>query len=129
MQPKSEPPRTMDEYIAEHPGDVREKLERIREAIRKAAPGAEETISYRMPAFRLHGVLVYFAAFKKHIGFFPTASGVEEFKSELSAYDTSKGTIRFPLDQPIPYKLIGEIVAFRVQENLEKAKAGKKKRW
>lgn len=119
----------MDEYIAEHPGDVREKLERIREAIRKAAPGAEETISYRMPAFRLHGVLVYFAAFKKHIGFFPTASGVEEFKSELSAYDTSKGTIRFPLDQPIPYKLIGEIVAFRVQENLEKAKAGKKKRW
>ena len=94
--------------------------------IRKAAPGAQETISYQIPAFRLNGDLVYFAAFKKHIGLYPRTTAITKFKKELNDYECSKGTVRFPLDQPIPYSLITKIVKFRVKENLAKAKAKKR---
>lgn len=114
-------PKDIDEYIASFPEDVREILEKIRATIRKAAPDAQERISYQMPTFALEGNLVHFAAFKEHIGFYPTPSGIESFKNDLSGYETSKGTVRFPLDKPIPYDLISRIVAFRVKENLEKA--------
>ena len=119
------PPTTIDEYIAAFPRNVQAILERIRATIRAAAPDAEEAISYQMPTFKLKGNLVHFAAYKNHIGFYPAPSGIENFKEELSAYEVSKGTVRFPFDQPIPYNLIRKIVAFRVQENL--AKAEKKK--
>jgi uncharacterized protein YdhG (YjbR/CyaY superfamily) len=114
--------KNIDAYIAGAPEDIRPVLEKIRETIRAAAPEAQETISYSMPAFKLNGVLVYFAAFKDHIGFFPTAEGVSHFKKELEPYDTSKGTVRFPLDKPVPYGLIQKIVKHRVQENINKAK-------
>ena len=116
-------PKDIDEYIAKFPEDVREILENIRATIREAAPDAQERISYQMPTFALKGNLVHFAAFKEHIGFYPTPSGIENFMNELSQYETSKGTVRFPLDQPIPYDLIHRIVIFRVEENLERAKA------
>jgi uncharacterized protein YdhG (YjbR/CyaY superfamily) len=121
-------PASIDEYISTFPQDVQEKLQRIRATIREAAPDAEETISYQMPAFRQNGILVYFAAFKNHIGFFPTASGVEKFKEELSTFEGSKGTVRFSLDKPIPYDLISRIVRYRVEENLRKAGAKRKKK-
>jgi uncharacterized protein YdhG (YjbR/CyaY superfamily) len=92
----------------------------MRQAIREAAPEAEETISYRMPAFRLKGILVYFAAFKNHIGFYPTSSAIEVFKEKLSDYEISKGTVRFPINEPIPFGLVREMVKFRVKENLSK---------
>jgi len=111
---------TIDEYIAAFPKDIQEKLEKLRQTIRKAAPEAEEVISYQMPALKLHGILVYFAAFKNHIGFFPTASGVEAFKEELASYETTKGTVRFPLYRPLPLPLIGKIVRFRAKENLQR---------
>jgi uncharacterized protein YdhG (YjbR/CyaY superfamily) len=120
-------PKNINEYIAGFPEDIRKKLEKIREAIKKAAPSAEEKISYGMPAFALNGVLVYFAAFKNHIGFFPTAAGVAAFRKDLAAYDGSKGTVRFPLDKPIPLSLIGKIVKYRVKENLARAEAKTKK--
>ena len=107
---------SIDEYIASAPENTRATLEKLRETIRESAPDAEETISYRMPAFRQGKVLVYFAVFANHIGFFPTASGIDAFKEELESYDTSKGTVRFPLGQPIPYDLIKRIVEFRVKE-------------
>ena len=115
------PPENIDEYIAGSPENVQEILQRIRMTIRKAAPDAEETISYRIPAFTLKGGLVYFAAFKKHIGLYPRASGIAKFKKELSAYKGAKGSVQFPLDKPIPYDLIARIVKFRVKENLAKA--------
>ena len=118
---------TIDEYISLFPKNIQEILEKIRHTIKKSAPQAEETISYQMPAFKLNGNLVYFAAFKDHIGFFPTSSGVAAFKKELSKYATSKGTIRFPLDKPIPFDLVRKIVQFRVQENLAKGKNKSKK--
>ena len=121
-------PKNIDEYIAGFPPEVQEILQKIRMTIRKAAPKAEEAISYMMPTFKLHGNLVHFAAFKNHIGFYPAPRGIEAFKKELSAYEGSKGTVRFPLDKPIPYALIGKIVKFRAKENLDKAAAkGKKK--
>jgi uncharacterized protein YdhG (YjbR/CyaY superfamily) len=121
--------REVDEYIANFPADVQEKLRQVREAIRAAAPDAQETISYAMPTFRLHGNLVHFAGHKNHIGFYPTPSGIEQFKNELSAYAGAKGSVQFPLDQPIPLDLIGQIVKFRVRENIERAEAkGKKKK-
>ena len=112
--------KTIDEYINAFPKDIQNILERMRETIRKAAPGAVETISYRMPAFKLNGNLVFFAAFKKHIGFYPTASGIAAFKNKFAAYKFSKGAIQFPLDKPIPYDLVERIVLFRVKENVEK---------
>ena len=121
-------PKTTDEYIAGFPPEVQSLLEKMRETIKKAAPETEETISYRMAAFALKGRLVYFAAFKKHIGFYPTSSGIKKFKKELSGYEGAKGSVRFPLDKPIPFALLGKIVKFRVKENLERARAkGKKK--
>ena len=121
-------PKNIDEYIAGFPHDVQEILEKIRMTIRKAAPDAEETIKYQIPTFTLQGNLVHFGAYKKHIGFYPAPTGLEEFKEELSAYEGSKGTLRFPLDTPIPYDLISKIVKYRVKENLERAEAkGKKK--
>ncbi len=129
MRTKQTAPKTIDEYIAGFPNDVQEILEKIRRTIRKAAPDAEETIKYQMPTFTLKGNLVYFAAFKKHIGFYPpTSTGSAKFKKELSVYEGAKGSLRFPLDKPIPFGLISRIVKLRVKENLERAEAkGKKK--
>jgi uncharacterized protein YdhG (YjbR/CyaY superfamily) len=121
-------PRTIDEYIAGFPPDVQGILQEIRLTIRQAAPGAEETIKYQMPTFTLEGNLVHFAAFKEHIGFYPVPTGIEAFKDELSAYKGGKGSVQFPLDEPIPFDLIRRIVEFRVQENLERAEAKGKKR-
>lgn len=112
--------KTIDEYIDDFPKDIQGILKALRQAIRESAPKAEETISYQMPAFRLNGILVYFAAFRDHISFFPTSSGVAAFKKELSQYEISKGTIRFPLDKPIPLDLVKEIVKYRVKENMSK---------
>jgi len=119
---------TIDEYIADFPEDVQNILKEIRAVVKAAAPGAEEKISYQMPAFTLQGNLVYFAAFKKHIGFYPTPSGTEKFKKEISGYQAAKGSIQFPLDEPMPYDLIRQIVEFRVQDNLAKAAAKSKKK-
>ena len=121
-------PKDIDEYIAGLPNDVQEILEKIRMTIRKAAPDAEETIKYQIPTFTLNGNLVHFAAFKKHIGFYPTPTGIETFKDELSVYEGAKGSVRFPLDKPVPFDLISKIVKFRVKENLERAGAKAKKR-
>ncbi len=118
---------SVDEYIASFPPEIQSVMKSMRNAIREAAPGAEEAISYGMPAFKQEGVLVYFAAFKEHISFFPTSSGVSKFKKELSGYLTSKGTVRFPMGEPIPLELIRKIVAFRVKENLEMAKKRRRK--
>ena len=121
-------PKNIDEYIAGFPPDIQKLLEKIRTTIRQAAPDAEETISYRMPTFTLKGNLVHFAAFKKHIGFYPTPTGIEKFKEELSVYEGAKGSVQFPLDKAIPLELIGKIVKFRVKENQERAETkGKKK--
>lgn len=120
-------PHSIGEYIAAYPQDIQEILRKIRAVIRAAAPEAQETISYQIPTFTLKGNLVHFAAFKSHISFFPASSGVEQFKDELVGYKTSKGTIQFPLGQPIPYDLIRRIVLFRAQENLERAQAKKTK--
>lgn len=121
MSDKSELPQTIDEYIAGFPPDIQVILQKIRAVIREAVPDAEEAIRYRMPAFLLHGYLVYFSAFKHHIGLYPTPSGITAFEEELMPYKHAKGSIRFPLDQPIPYDLIRKIVKFREKENLEKA--------
>lgn len=121
--------RTIDEYIAAFPEEIQERLQAVRAAIRDAAPEAAERISYQMPTFALHGNLVHFAAHRNHIGFYPTPSGIEAFKGELSGYETSKGAVQFPMDRPLPLALISSIVQYRLSENLEKAstKAGKKK--
>jgi len=121
-------PKDMDEYIAGFPQEVQGILQKIRATIRKAAPGAEETINYQMPTFVLKGNLVHFAAFKKHIGFYPTPTGIEKFKVELSVYEGAKGSVRFPLEKPIPFGLISKIVKFRVKENLGRAEARAKKK-
>ncbi|HDT13067.1 MAG TPA: DUF1801 domain-containing protein [Candidatus Aminicenantes bacterium] len=113
--------KSVDAYIAGFPPDVREVLRKIRATILKAAPDAEEKIRYGMPAYAFEGPLVYFAAFEKHISFFPTSSGVDEFRRELAAYKTSKGTVRFPLGTRIPHGMIARIVKFRVQENRARA--------
>lgn len=121
-------PKTIDEYIAGFPADIQEILQKIRATIRKAAPDAEEVISYRMPAFKQNGILVYFAAFKRHIGLFPPVTGNEKLKREASVYAGPKGNLRFPLDEPIPYALITRIVKSRVKANRERATVkGKKK--
>jgi len=128
MQPARIDSRDIDEYISRYPGDVQAILQKIRAIIREVAPGAQEAIKYQIPTFVLNGNLVHFAAFKKHIGFYPTPTGTEQFKQELSAYHSAKGSIQFPLDESIPYDLIRRIVEFRVKENLEKVAAkGKKK--
>ena len=120
-------PSTIDQYIAAFPPDVQQRLQRMRAMIRKAAPDAVEVISYRMPAFKLHGNLVYFAGCKEHIGFYPTPSPIVAFRQELAGYKCSKGAVQFPLDKPLPAALIRKIVKFRVAEDLARA-AGKRKR-
>jgi uncharacterized protein YdhG (YjbR/CyaY superfamily) len=127
MKTKQVAPQNIDEYIAGFPDDVQEILKRIRTTIKKAAPNAEETIKYQMPTFTLKGNLVHFAAYKNHIGFYPAPRGIEQFKRELSVYEGAKGSVRFPLDKPIPFGLISRIVKFRVKGNLTKAEAKEKK--
>jgi uncharacterized protein YdhG (YjbR/CyaY superfamily) len=120
-------PRNIDEYIADFPPAVRKTLQTLRQIIRKAAPDAEEAISYQIPTFVLGGEsLVHFAAFKNHIGLYPRKATIAKFKKELSRYEQAKGTIRFPLDKPLPLGLITRIVKFRVKE--EGAKSGKRER-
>lgn len=110
----------IDSYIASFPKETQNLLEQVRETIRKAAPLAEETINYGIPTFTLKGNLVHFAAFKNHIGFYPTPSGIETFKKDLSVYDGAKGSVKFPVNKPIPFELISRIVKFRAMENQEK---------
>jgi uncharacterized protein YdhG (YjbR/CyaY superfamily) len=113
---------TVDEYVAALPKAAKERLEELRTAIRRAAPHSEEAISYNMPAFKANGsLLVWYAAFKKHVGFYPKASGIAAFKKELSAYKTLKGAIQFPLERPIPVGLVQKIVKFRARENSAKS--------
>ena len=120
-------PQTIDEYIAGFPQSVQTILEEIRQAVRAAAPEAEETLRYQMPTFRLQGHnLVYFAAFKKHIGFYPAPIGAAEFAQALKLYGAGKGTLKFPLDQPMPFDLISKLVKFRAQEILTGAGAKEK---
>jgi uncharacterized protein YdhG (YjbR/CyaY superfamily) len=114
--------KNIDEYIATFPKNVQSILEELRQTIRESAPEAEEAISYQMPTFKLNGNLVWFAAFKNHIGFYPKTSVIEAFKEELSNYEVSKGTIRFSLNKPIPFDLVKKIVKYRVKENLDKKK-------
>lgn len=116
---------SVDEYIAMFSLTTQRKLQTIRKAIRDAAPGAEEVISYNMPAYRLIGILVYFAGYERHIGFYPTASGIAHFARELSGYKSAKGSVQFPLAEPVPVELVQEIVRFRVRENA--LKEGKRK--
>jgi uncharacterized protein YdhG (YjbR/CyaY superfamily) len=115
-------PQDIDEYIAGFPDDIQEILQEIRLTIRQAAPEAKEAIKYRMPTLVLNGNLVHFAAFKNHIGFYPTPTGIEAFQDELSSYKGGRGSVQFPLDQPIPYDLIRRIVEFRVRESLGRAR-------
>jgi len=108
----------IDQYIASFPSSVQEKLQSLRQTIQAAAPQATEAISYQLPTFKLKGNLVHFAAFKNHIGFYPAPSGIAAFEPELTQYKHAKGSVQFPLDQPLPLKLIAKIVKFRVKENL-----------
>ena len=117
--------KTIDEYIGTFPEDVRDILNTLRQAIREAAPEAEETINYQIPTFTLHGNLVHFAGFKNHIGFYPTPSGMEAFRKELAAYKSAKGSVQFPIDELRPLPLIRRIVEYRVKENM--ARKQKKK--
>jgi len=112
--------KTMDEYINTFPEDVQRILNELRQTIKEAAPEAEETINYQIPTFSLNGNLVHFAAFENHIGFYPTPSGMEAFKKELSPYKGAKGSVQFPIDQPLPLPLIRRIVEYRVKENVER---------
>ena len=114
--------QTIDEYIKTFPKDIQKILESVRQAIKNAAPEAEETINYQIPTFKLNGNLVHFAAFKNHIGFYPTPSGQKAFQKELSIYKSGKGSVQFPLDKPIPLSLIKKIVQYRVKENSAKTK-------
>ena len=119
-------PATIDQYIAASPAAVRPILKEIRRVIRAAAPEAEELISYRMPAFRQHGILVYFAAFKSHVGLFPPVTGDAKLEKSLAPYAGPKGNLKFPLDRPIPYALIKRIVRLRVRQSLARAAASRK---
>ena len=110
----------IDQYIESQPAPVRPGLEKLRQAIRKAVPGAEEVLSYKIPAFKFHGMLLWFAAFKNHYGLYPYSKTIQVFKDKLTGYEFTKGTIKFPLNKPIPVKLVMEIVKFRVKESLDK---------
>ena len=113
---------SIDEYIAQFPKEIKGRLEQMRETIRKAAPEAEEAISYAMPTFKLNGNLVHFAGYKNHIGFYPAPDGIEAFKKEISKYDWAKGSVQFPHDEKLPLALVTKIVKFRVKQNNEKKK-------
>jgi uncharacterized protein YdhG (YjbR/CyaY superfamily) len=120
--------RTIDEYIAAFPEDKQALMQELRATIKATAPNAEERISYQMPAFALNGNLLYFAALKNHIGFYPTSSGVAAFEGELSDFEHSKGAIKLPLDKPLPLDLIRRVVEYRVAENMKKAPAKPRKK-
>ena len=122
MKNMTPPAATVDAYISQFPADVQAQLQQLRKVIHTAAPDASEKISYGIPTFYLHGNLVHFAAYRNHIGFYPAASGVLAFTQQLAAYKTSRGTVQFPLGQPLPVELIKKMVAFRVTENLAAAK-------
>ena len=128
MKSDTSPANTIDEYIAGFPKDVQAILQKIRGIIRKVAPDAEEAIKYQIPTFVLNGNLVHFAAFQKHIGLYPTPSGIEEFRDELSVYKSAKGSVQFPLDAPVPFSLITKIVKFRVKETREKVASRSRKK-
>ena len=123
MKTKQNQPTGIDEYIADFPRDVQLLLEKVRAAIRKAAPNATEAISYQMPTFKQEGNLIHFAGYNHHIGLYPGSRPIEAFKDELTKYETSKGTVRLPLDKPIPVGLISKITKFCVKRNREKAAA------
>ena len=112
--------KTVDEYISSFPDSVQDALQQLRRTVTSAAPEAEEIMSYQIPTFKLNGNLVHFAAFKRHIGFYPTPSAIEAFREELAPYEVAKGSVRFPLNQPIPFNLVTRITEYRVRENLEK---------
>lgn len=117
--------KTVDEYLAAFPKEVSDRLKQMRMIVRQAAPKAEELISYNMPAYKLHGFLVSFAAWKKHIGLYPIPTGDETFKKQIANYKDAKSTAQFPYDEPLPLKLIARLVKFRVKENFEKEKKSK----
>ena len=119
-------PTDIDEYIAAFPKDVQDILEELRQTIKKAAPEAKETINYQIPTFTLYGNLVHFAAFKNHIGFYPTPSAISAFEKELSRYEGAKGSVKFSIEKPLPLAVVSKIVKFRVKENLERQKKKKK---
>ena len=125
MKAKQKQPTTIDEYIADFPKDVQERLQKVRAAIKKAAPDAEEAIKYQIPTFVLNGNLIHFAGYKNHIGLYPGSRPIEEFKDELTKYRLAKGTVQFPLDKPLPLGLIGRMTKFCVKRNLEKAASRK----
>lgn len=127
MSTKRRVPENIDEYISAFSPDVQAILQQVRQVVRNAAPDAQETISYQIPAFKLNGVLVYFAAFKKHIGFYPPVSGDASLEKAVSPYAGEKGNLRFPLDQPIPFDLIERITKLRVRQSTTKATSKSKK--
>lgn len=118
-------PSNIDEYIALFPDSVQQTLSKLREIVHEEAPDAEEAIKYQIPTFVLHGNLIHFAAFKNHVGVYPTASGIEKFKDQLAKYVSAKGSVQFPFDKPFPFPLFRKMVKFRVKENLEKSKKRK----
>ena len=128
MKTKPQQPTTIDEYIADFPEDVQAKLEKVRAAIKKGAPRAEEAIKYQMPTYVLAGNLIHFAGYQNHIGLYPGSRPIEEFKDELTQYKISKGTVQLPLDKPVPVGLIQRITKFCVTRNLERAAAKKSRR-
>jgi len=123
---KSPRPKDIDDYISKFPDDVQAVLQKVRETIRRAAPDAQEVISYQMPAFRQHGILVYFAAWAKHIGMYPPISGNKTLEKAIARYAGPKGNLQFPLDEPMPLSLIERIVKLRVKQSVEKAAAKRK---
>jgi uncharacterized protein YdhG (YjbR/CyaY superfamily) len=125
---KTKKPTDIDGYISQFPADVQAVLQEVRETIRRAAPGAEETISYQMPAFRQHGILVYFAAWKKHVGLYPPISGDKALEKAVARYAGPKGNLQFPLDEPMPFDLIERIVKLRVEQDAAKAPVKRKTR-
>ena len=127
METKRAAPKTMDEYISWFPPDVQQILEKIRRVVLGAAPDAQEIISYQMPTFKLNGILLHFAAFKNHIGLYPPVRGDAALEAAIAPYAGEKGNLRFPLDRPIPYDLIERIAKLRVQQDLEKAAAKKRR--
>lgn len=120
--------KTVDEYMTTVPENISATFEKLRETIKQAAPEAEEAISYNIPAFKFHGVLVLYAAFKNHIGFYPSPEVLEVFRDELSGYETSKGAVQLPFDKPLPLKLIKDMVKFKLEINLEKTRMKEKKK-
>src|SRR6188472_4229559 len=120
MEKSKTVPATVDEYMIDLPADVKKRIQQIRKTIKAAAPKADEVISYQMPGYKYLGMLVYFAAYKNHIGFYPGAGGVLEFYKKLSSFKSAKGSVQFPNDRPIPYEVISKVVKFRVKQNEEK---------